>query len=108
MSKTSEIGKAVKELHNAAQTISTVADSLATLIDSDETMKENEGSSPSAQPEPEPKSITLEEVRAVLGDKSTQGHTAKVQALIHKRGAEKLSQVDPTEYAALLAEAEAL
>ena len=106
MSKTSEIGKAVKELRNAAQTISTVADSLSTLIDSIETVKENEASLPSTQPEP--KSITLEEVRAVLGDKSTQGYTTKVQALIHKRGAEKLSQVDPAEYASLLAEAEAL
>lgn len=77
-------------------------------MSADNKMDPENDTPPSAQSEPEPKSITLEDVRAVLGDKSTQGYTAEVQALIYKRGAEKLSQVDPAEYAALLAEAEAL
>lgn len=52
--------------------------------------------------------VPLEKVRAVLADKSRLGHTAEVKALLQKHGAAKLSEVDPAEYAALLAEAEVL
>ena len=52
--------------------------------------------------------LTLEDVRAVLADKSRQGHTAEVKELLIKHGADRLSAVDPAEYASLLADAEAL
>ncbi len=52
--------------------------------------------------------IPLEKVRALLADKSRLGYTAEVKVLLQKHGAVKLSEVDPAEYAALLAEAEAL
>lgn len=52
--------------------------------------------------------LTLEEVRAVLAEKSRAGHTAEVKALLTKHGADKLSDVDPAEYPALLADAEVL
>ena len=61
-----------------------------------------------AKTEPEKKPLTLEEVRAVLAEKSRAGHTAEVKALINKHGADKLSEVDPSEYAALLADVEVL
>jgi hypothetical protein len=47
-------------------------------------------------------------VRAVLAEKSRSGHTEEVRALLNKHGADKLSEIDPAEYAALLAEAEVL
>ena len=59
-------------------------------------------------PAPDAKLLTLEEVRAVLAEKSRAGHTAEVRALLLKHGADKLSEVDPAEYPALLAEAEVL
>ena len=59
-------------------------------------------------PAPDAKLLTLEEVRAVLAEKSRAGHTAEVRALLLKHGADKLSEVDPVEYPALLAEAEVL
>lgn len=62
---------------------------------------------PKAQPEASP-AITTEQVRAVLADKSRAGKTAEVKALLTKHGADKLTDVSPGEYAALLAEAEAL
>lgn len=61
-----------------------------------------------AKQEPEEKPLTLEEVRAVLAEKSRSGHTEEVRALLNKHGADKLSEIDPAEYAALLAEAEVL
>ena len=61
-----------------------------------------------AKQEPEEKVLTLEEVRAVLAEKSRAGHTEEVRELLNKHGADKLSEIDPAEYAALLAEAEVL
>lgn len=58
--------------------------------------------------EPEEKPLTLEEVRAVLAEKSRAGHTAEVKELLNKHGADKLSEIDPMEYPALLADAEVL
>ena len=65
---------------------------------------------PAAQPKPatQPEPIPLEKVRAVLADKARLGRTAEVKALLQKHGAQKLSEIDPGEYASLLAEAEAL
>ena len=103
MSKMSELDLCVGELRSAAQSLNTVADSLTSLFS---------GSQPrtSVQPESKPtsKPLTLEEVRAVLAEKSRNGHTAKVRELLEKHGAAKLSEIDPQKYAALLAEAEVL
>ena len=63
---------------------------------------------PAAKQEPEEKPLTLEEVRAVLAEKSRSGHTEEVRELLAKHGADKLSEINPAEYAALLAEAEVL
>ena len=59
-------------------------------------------------PAPEEKPLTLEQVRAALAEKSRAGHTAEVKALLLKHGADKLSDIDPAEYPALLADAEVL
>ena len=103
MSKMSELDLCVGELRNAAQSLNTVADSLTSLFS---------GSQPrtSVQPESKPtsKPLTLEDVRAVLAEKSRNGHTAKIRELLEKHGAAKLSEIDPQKYAALLAEAEVL
>ena len=60
-----------------------------------------------AQQEPAPE-ITLEEVRGVLADISRAGFTADVKKLIVRYGAERLSDVDPNSYAALLNDAKEL
>ena len=103
MSKMSELDLCVGELRSAAQSLNTVADSLTVLFS---------GSQPesSVQPESKPtsKPLTLEDVRAVLAEKSRNGHTAKIRELLEKHGAAKLSEIDPKKYAALLAEAEVL
>lgn len=104
MSNMSEIDLYVGELRNAAQSLNAVADSLEALFSD----SEPETPVQPAPPAPHPKSITLEQVRAVLAEKSRDGHTAEVRALLEKHGAAKLSEIAPKEYAALLAEAEAL
>lgn len=58
-----------------------------------------------SQSEPEPKALTLVEVRAVLADKSRDGHTEQIRTLLEKYGASKLSEIDPVQYRDLLDEA---
>ena len=103
MSKMSELDICIGELRNAAQSLTSVADSLTVLFS---------GSLPEASvqpdPTPTPKALTLEDVRAVLAEKSRNGHTAKVRELLEKHGASKLSEIDLKKYAALLADAEEL
>ena len=103
MSKMSELDLCVGELRSAAQSLNSVADSLTALFSSSLTES-------SVQPESKPpsKPLTLEDVRAVLAEKSRNGHTAKIRELLEKYGAAKLSEIDPQKYAALLAEAEVL
>ena len=49
--------------------------------------------------------VTIEQVRAVLAEKSQAGLTAQVKTLLESFGANKLSAVNPEDYAAVLAEA---
>ena len=57
---------------------------------------------------PAEKEVTLEDVRAVLVQKSQAGMTAEVRELIRKYGGTRLSDIDQVQYKALLAEAEVL
>jgi len=54
---------------------------------------------------PESKPLTLVEVRSVLADKSREGYTEHIRALLEKYGAPKLSEIDPSHYRNLLDEA---
>lgn len=56
----------------------------------------------------EPKALTLVEVRAVLADKSRDGFTDQIRALLEKYGAPKLSEIDPSSYRDLADEAACL
>ena len=102
MSKMSEIDLCIGELRTAAHSLSAVADSLTVLFDASADPKVN------AMKSSTPKPVTLEQVRAVLAEKSRSGHTAKVRELLKKHGAAKLSVIDPAEFEALLGEAAAI
>ncbi len=103
MSKMADMAMTIEELRSAAAAITDAADWLTRQF-SGETTEE-----PTAAPEPEAKpAVTLEQVRAVLADKSRAGHTAAIRDLLQKYGATKLSQVDPKHYEALLRDAEVL
>ena len=52
--------------------------------------------------------ITLEEVRIVLAKLAQDGKQAELKALIGKYGANRLSEVDPKYYPAILKEVEAM
>lgn len=52
--------------------------------------------------------IPLEKVRGILAEKSRDGYTAQVRAIIQSFGAERLSEIDPANYEAVLKKAEVL
>lgn len=62
------------------------------------------------QPAPEQKTetVTFVQLRSRLSEISRSGHTQEVKELIAKYGAEKLSDLAESDYAAVLAEAEGL
>ena len=101
MSRLSDMAQRLEELRSAAAASSDAADWL-TKIFSEEPQTVDAPASPH---EPE---LTLEQVRAVLADKSRKGHTAEIRALLQKYGAAKLSGIDPANYKALLADADVL
>lgn len=101
MSRMSDMAQTIEELRSAAAAISDAADWLTKVFSGESRVED----APASPPEPE---LTLEQVRAVLADKSRQGHTAEIRALLQKYGASKLSQIDPAHYKALLAEAEVM
>ena len=80
--------KVIEELRACVATLSRIADTLSKMAESEK---------PAA---------TLEEVRAVLAKLSVAGHSAAAKSLIAKFGADKLSDIAPEQYAALLKEAE--
>jgi hypothetical protein len=95
------------DLAHIAASIAEIAEELKAMsAPSQDAPEEGCGDTPPAPEQPKP--ITMEQVRAVLAEKSRDGYTAAVKELILRHGANKLSEVIPTEYAALLAEAEGL
>lgn len=60
------------------------------------------------EPKSETKSVTFVELRSKLAEISRSGYAAEVRELLQKFGAEKLSDVKESDYAALLTEAEGL
>ncbi len=107
MSKMSELSLVVTELKRCGEALISISESLADLFSGN--CDAHTADQPKAEiPAPDEKLITLEAVRAVLAEKSRAGYTAKVRELLEKHGAAKLSEIDPAEYPALLAEAEVL
>ena len=101
MSRMSDMAQTIEELRSAAAAISDAADWLTKMFSGEPQAEDT----PASPPEPE---LTLEQVRAVLADKSRKGHTAEIRALLQKYGATRLSSINPANYKALLADAEVL
>lgn len=101
----------IKLLLDVVEDLRSLADSVQAVADA---MMQSDAPAPAAEPEhTEPpaapaKKVTLEDVRAVLAEKSHDGLTAEVRGLLQKYGAQKLSGVDPKHYPALLKDAEML
>ena len=125
MGTMSEISALLDEIKSCGNTLISIYDELYSLIDRKEPNEEEKPKTTRRRktkneelktdtvaveevPQETPKPVTLDEVRAALAEKSRAGYTADVKALIAKYGADKLSDVDPANYAALLKDAEVI
>lgn len=128
MSKMSQLSAELDELHRCGETLIDVAGALRDIFTREEEsairrMEAEEkhavkSSAKEAKPEPETdtaepvkeekKALTLEDVRTILAEKSRAGFTEQVREIIAKHGAKKLSEIDPAEYGAVIAEVEVL
>ena len=90
-----ELALLTEELRQAVQRVNEVLEKISALL-------------PEEKAEPEKKPPKLEEVRTVLAEQSRKGHTEAIRELLKKYGADRLSAIDPTNYQALLEEAEVL
>ena len=102
MGRISELELAIKDLRSAAATINEVANTLAEMFSTESADEAPDAATPAES------QLTLEQVRAILADKSRMGFTAEIRTLLQKYGAAKLSGIDPVHYKALVADAEVL
>lgn len=106
MSKMSKLVAEIAELKHCGEILIGISETLTEMFSSDATQdKQEQIKEPKDKKK---KALTLTDVRKVLAEKSRNGHTAQVKELLIKYGADKLSEIDPSKYAELLAEVEAL
>ena len=103
----------INDLYQEYEDIACISEDLKNLFSGSEEAEETEPKTKVAKETPakapkKEKTLSLEDVRAVMADKSRKGYTAEVKALLTKRGINKLSDVDAKDYAALLAEVEVI
>lgn len=107
----------IKLLLDVVSNIRSLADSLQAVCDAmveSEPTDADKKSTPVKEAEPKKtvktkvKEVKLEDVRAVLAEKSQAGITTKVREIIQKYGASKISEIDPKHYADILKDAEGL
>ena len=101
----------VEDLRALADSVQAVANAMMEGDPPAEAKEPEQAAASTTKPDKPKKSapvITLEQVRAVLVDKTHDGFTAEVQALLKKYGASKLSAIDSKHYAALLKDAEGI
>lgn len=101
----------IKLLLDVVEDMRSLADSLQAAA---EAIAQGDAGTP-AEPAPPPvvkadpvPEVSLEEVRAFLGQKSRDGYTDAVRGLLQQFSATRLSEVDPKDYAALMKAAEEL
>lgn len=117
MEKMSELAAELAELKRCGEVLIGISETLTEMFSgadeepvAETKAEEKPAKKPAKKPEKKQKAkeVTLAEVRAVLAEKSRQGHTGEVKELLAKYGADKLSGVDPAKYADLMKEAEVL
>lgn len=100
--------ESAKRLTKIAEILGTSSEDVRTNPPKDKKPKTEKANveKPKEEPKVEKHAYTLEEVRKVLADKSRNGFTAQVKAIIEKYGATRLSEIDPTNYESVLKDAE--
>lgn len=101
MAAMKELDALLTELSEHSKDIAEAVRDIRALLSSDRA----EEAAEQAKPE---KHYTLEEVRAALLEKRKAGYRDEIKTLLAAHGAERLTEIDPKEYDAMMAEAEGI
>lgn len=116
MNKITQLHELLIEVTSHVKAIADCLEKTADLINLDKsTAKEATPEQKTVKDEKQPgkkitakNTVTLEDVRGVLAEKSQHGLTKEVKSLIEKYGGSKLSDIYPKDYADIIKEAEVL
>ena len=108
MNKTSELNQVLSGLKGCGKNLISIADSLKDILSSTDGESENAIEASTPPTEQTKKEYSFLDVRKKFVEVARAGHTEALKELLKKYGAEKLSSVDPSQYAAMLADAEAI
>lgn len=108
MNKTSELNQVLSELRVCGKTLITISDSLKGILSSTDNESENAIEASTPPTEQTKKEYSFLDVRKKFVEVARAGHTEALKELLKKYGAERLSSVDQSQYAAMLADAEAI
>lgn len=102
MAKMNELSMLVQEIRETGEKLVRISEEIRELYIAPE--KEPE------EKQAEEPAVSLEDVRAVLARKTrvSKENTEAIRELLSRHGAQRLSEVKPEEYAALLKEAEVI
>lgn len=103
----------IKLLLNVVEDMRSLADSIQAVADAMTQSEAQPDTAPKAAETPKPvskaeKKVTIEEVRAVLLPLNQDGYGEQIRAIFKKYGAEKLSGIAESDYAAVIRDAEEL
>lgn len=102
MSRMSELDAAITELRKAGEAIINAADAIRDAF----SREDEQVSDPQETEQRAACNYSLEDVRAVLLQKTRAGFKDAVKELLRAHGAERLPDIDPSEYSAIMSEAE--
>ena len=102
MSRMSELDAAITELRKAGEAIINAADAIRDAFSGEY----EQVSAPQETEQRDVRNYSLEDVRAALLQKTRAGFKDAVKELLRAHGAERLPDIDPSEYSAIMSEAE--
>ncbi len=108
MGKMSELSQILSELKDCGKTLINIADSLTEIFSSTDDEPQQVMEAPAMPKEELKPELSFLDVRRKFTEVSRAGHTEALKGLLKKYGADKLSSIDPSQYPALLADAEAI
>lgn len=108
MSKMNELSQILEEMIMVGEKLIDTANALKKYYSTPAEEKASLPESTEAKPNETTTAPTKTDVRAVLAAKSAAGYKADVQALLLKYGATQLKAINPSDYAALIQEAEVI
>ena len=104
MGKMNELSLVLSELKDCGKALINIADSLTEIFSSTDDVTET----PAIPIEEPVTEYSFLDVRKRFAEMARAGHTEALKELLNRYGADKLSSIDPSQYVALLADAEAI